>query len=202
MNWYEDGYRRCPCFWGSEPGSLVRELPTFLDLTGRRVLDLGAGEGKNAYFCGAHGAEVVAIELSDTAIRHGKRHFGESERVTWIRADALDYRFDAGAFDVIISYGLTHCLPSADAITDLVCRMQIGVPVGGFNVVCAFNARYHELDRAHPGLKPTLVAHAVYAEMYSTWRLHKCTDTDLRESHPSNGIWHTHSMTRLIAERQ
>ena len=44
---YDEGYSRCPCFWGKSPGSLVRRVISDMSSAqGRQVLDLGCGEGK------------------------------------------------------------------------------------------------------------------------------------------------------------
>ena len=54
---YDSGYRACPCFWGSDPGSLVSRLATIVpSFTGLQVLDAGCGEGKNAIFLAGKGA--------------------------------------------------------------------------------------------------------------------------------------------------
>src|SRR5690242_16399740 len=62
---YDDRYARCPCFWGREPGSLIRRLeahiPSFAGLT---VLDAGCGEGKNAAYLSERGAVVHAVDCS------------------------------------------------------------------------------------------------------------------------------------------
>ena len=71
---------------------------------------------------------------------------------------------------------------------------------GGFNVVCAFNARHQDLT-AHPGFAPVLLPHDEYTALYTHWQLLHSTDSDLSEVHPHNGIRHTHSMTRIIARK-
>ncbi len=49
---YDDGYRECPCFWGDEPGSLVRVLCDHIGpVRGFAVLDAGCGEGKGRRRC-------------------------------------------------------------------------------------------------------------------------------------------------------
>ena len=46
---YDEGYIASDCFWGEEPGSLIRQLGEVLtDFAGLSVLDAGCGEGKNA----------------------------------------------------------------------------------------------------------------------------------------------------------
>jgi hypothetical protein len=67
---YDDGYRRCPCFWGKTPGKLVSALADIVpSFHGLRILDAGCGEGKNAVFFAQRGAFVRAIDVSALAAR-------------------------------------------------------------------------------------------------------------------------------------
>ena len=63
---YQEEYENSTCFWGKEPAKYVKLLAETLshNLQGMRVLDLGAGEGKNAVYLAHLGAEVVAIDLN------------------------------------------------------------------------------------------------------------------------------------------
>jgi 2-polyprenyl-3-methyl-5-hydroxy-6-metoxy-1,4-benzoquinol methylase len=76
---YEDGYSRCPCFWGRSAGSLVqRFLSDYSFARGLRVLDLGSGEGKNAFAFASAGAVVVAVDCSALGLANGQREFAGS----------------------------------------------------------------------------------------------------------------------------
>jgi ubiquinone/menaquinone biosynthesis C-methylase UbiE len=167
---------------------------------GLNVLDAGCGEGKNAMFLARRGANVLGVDVSATAIDNGKRSFFDSDRVTWKVADILDLSFHDRTLDVVLAYGLFHCLPCRDDIQHVVNALQQATKKGGFHVICCFNSRYQELG-AHPGFKPTLLPHQAIADYYEHWELVHSTDTDLVESHPNNQIQHRHSMTRVIARR-
>jgi ubiquinone/menaquinone biosynthesis C-methylase UbiE len=198
---YEDGYRHCSCFWGTEPGSLIKKLAesigTFDNLN---VLDVGCGEGKNAAYLASHGATVLAVDISETAINNGRRHFPVFESVTWKVADVLDLSFPANTFDIVVAYGILHCLSSADEVATVVSRLQQATKSGGFHVICCFNSRHQDL-RAHPGFNPILLSHQDVTSYYKDWHLLHSSDSDLVETHPHNRIEHCHSMTRLIARR-
>jgi tellurite methyltransferase len=192
---YEEGYEGSSCLWGGEPGNLVRQLLEHTSVAGREVLDLGAGEGKNAYFLADRGAEVTAVELSAPAIENGQRRFGESASVKWVRSDVADFPLEPKAAEIIVCYGLLHCL---DDISSEVRRFQGGTKPGGWHVICAFNDRFQDLS-AHPGFRPTLLPHVAYLALYAGWEIVAASDLDLTETHPHNGITHTHSMTRILA---
>lgn len=195
---YDDGYRECPCFWGSAPGSLVAEVLQHSEVRGKRVLDLGCGEGKNAAALARAGASVIAVDCSQLAIRNGKAAF-PSLPVEWVVGDAVNVRFDSKAHDLVIMYGLPHCLPTPVAIRNLISVAIKATRVGGTNILVAFNDGSHELQRAHPGFCPTLIPHAEYLKMYATHEVVMASNSMLHETHPHNGVPHHHSLTRLVA---
>lgn len=199
---YDDGYAACPCFWGREPGSLIGALRTLVpSLAGASVLDAGCGEGKNAAFFARHGANVRALDYSALALQNAALAWKGLQGIQWEQADLRLVETPANAYDVVVAYGLFHCYESADEIERGVLALQEATKPSGFHVVCAFNDRYQELTHAHPGFTPTLLSHLQYAGFYAGWKVHICSDTDLREVHPHNGIEHTHSMTRIVAQK-
>jgi len=199
---YDDGYRNCPCFWGTEPGSLVRRLPEFVDsFDGLHVLDAGCGEGKNAAALAQRGALVDAFDVSQYAVENGRRQWPELESIRWRVADARNEDLPAAHYDLVIAYGFTHCLADEAEIVDLVSKLQAAAKASALHVLVAFNDRRQELEAAHPGFHPTLLSHARYLDLYDGWEILVESDTDLTETHPHNQIEHTHSMTRLIARK-
>jgi SAM-dependent methyltransferase len=195
---YDEGYRACPCFWGRQPGSLVRELVQVTNVSGKKILDLGSGEGKNAAFLARLGAEVEAWESSRYALRNSRTAWPNST-VRWREKDALTLDKDSRFFEVIIAYGLLHCMKEID-IHRIIEAMQKRTAAGGYNIVVAFNNRSQDIALAHPGFSPTLLPHDVYLESYTRWKTILASDEDLHEVHPHNGIPHTHSMTRLLLQ--
>ena len=199
---YDEGYESCACFWGREPGRLMIRLYEHLrTFAGLRVLDVGCGEGKNAAFLAGYGAEVTAIDVSPAAIRNAKLAWPELDGVVWEVANVGAVELVREDFDVVILYGLLHCLDSLDEVRAMIEKLARATRVGGYHVVCAFNDRRQELH-AHPGFSPTLLKHETYLNLYRGWQHLLATDTDLHETHPHNNIPHTHSMTRIIAQKE
>lgn len=197
---YDASYRECPCFWGTEPGAIVRLLPTYADLTGARVLDLGCGEGKNAVFLAQLGCDVEAWDISDNALSNAKRAWPTAP-VLWRCKDALSVSAESRQFDIVVAYGLFHCL-SRSAIATTVLHIQRITEANGFNIVVCFNNRRQvNIQVAHPSFAPTCLAHNYYQFAYRDWRVLHDTDADLAERHPTNHIAHTHSMTRILAQK-
>jgi 2-polyprenyl-3-methyl-5-hydroxy-6-metoxy-1,4-benzoquinol methylase len=172
------------------------------NMQGMRVLDLGCGEGKNAEYLAARGAKVVAVDLSDAALANARAAYPSSS-VAYYLDDirTTQHLLRGGPYDIVIMYGVLHCMASLEEAADLVRRVKSRTSPGGYNVVCAFNARHQDLS-AHPGFSPLLLQHEVYLQLYQDWELHEVSDRDLFETHPHNGIPHTHSMTRFLSQKR
>jgi SAM-dependent methyltransferase len=198
---YDEGYRACPCFWGTEPGSLVVELERCIkDFRGLSVLDAGSGEGKNAGYLAGLGANVIAFDVSEVAVRRAKALWEHSSRVRWAVADVRAVVLAPASFDVVLAYGLFHCLENVEEIVDTIKKVKAATKAGGYNMICAFNDRFQDLS-AHPGFQPVLLSHEAYRAAYRDWDLLVDSDTDLTEVHPHNAILHTHALTRILARR-
>lgn len=198
---YDEGYSAVPCFWGEDPGSLVKQFLEGHSVEGGVILDLGCGEGKNANAFVTAGATAIAVDCSLDAITNGKSVFGD-DTIDWRIEDATSFTASQsdGIYDVVVAYGLLHCMKSeaeADALINDVKRLT---KHGGAVILVAFNDRSQDLS-AHPGFEPLLLPHDWYAAKFSNWQTEILTDTDLHETHPHNGILHHHSLTRLIAKK-
>lgn len=198
---YDNGYRSCPCFWGQEPGRLVKLLTEMVpSFQGQRVLDAGCGEGKNAMFFARTGAEVDALEISALAIKNARTLWGEPSDVNWIHQDIREFVPDKAAYNVVVAYGLFHCFRSFEEVASTVHSLQEATDSPGYHIVCAFNDRHQDLS-AHPDFSPLLLKHEQYLDLYTGWQIVYASDEDLPETHPHNCIPHLHSMTRIIAGR-
>jgi len=194
---YDQGYRAIMGFWGTAPASLVARFLSVHDVHGLRVLDVGAGEGKNAAAFALMGAQVDAIECSSAAIENGLQLFPDA-RINWIQTDAMEHPYPRRFYDVVVCYGLLHCLPSEIAAQRLVVALQESLKEGGTMFVVAFNNGSHDLS-AHPGFEPLLLSHDWFIRQFEDWRMESITDSILFETHPHNQIPHHHSLTRLSA---
>jgi 2-polyprenyl-3-methyl-5-hydroxy-6-metoxy-1,4-benzoquinol methylase len=197
---YDPGYRACACFWGLQPASLVRAfLVSHPDLHGVNVLDAGCGEGKNAAALAQAGASVDAIDISPLALEHAQASWPALATVRWRLADITSPSVALGQYDLVVAYGLLHCLPSASAIHQTVRNLQAHTATNGQHIICAFNDRSQDL-RAHPTFSPTLLNHKDYLAFYADWAILTATDSDLHERHPDNEIPHHHSLTRILVQ--
>lgn len=101
--------------WQRYPGSLEEDERIFLeecqltaaDFKGKRVLDAGCGMGRYALVALSLGAEVVALDLSESLLRLSK----EARRgpgLHLVQADLLNPPLREGLFDIVYSHGVLH----------------------------------------------------------------------------------------------
>lgn len=100
-------YGRDEYYWGREPGTLAELAIEYLpeDPTGQRLVDVGAGEGKDAVFFAEQGFDVTAVDVSPAGLEKAERLADErGVEVRTVRADANEYAFPEPV-DVVFSSG-------------------------------------------------------------------------------------------------
>lgn len=99
---------------------------------GQRVLDVGCGQGRHAYEAYRRGAEVVALDRSDTdtsdtsAMLGAMRLAGESPpgaRGVAVCADALSLPFPDESFDVVVAAEVLEHVPADGAAATELARV-------------------------------------------------------------------------------
>ena len=83
-------------------------------LAGKKVLELGAGNGLNALIMACLGAQVVALDISNESekiINRAAQEMGLSQQVEALSGDFRDLPFDSSSFDFVVGKALLHHLP-------------------------------------------------------------------------------------------
>jgi 2-polyprenyl-3-methyl-5-hydroxy-6-metoxy-1,4-benzoquinol methylase len=109
--WFEEADRRF--IFGSrlfahniEPFDKI--IP-FSDLRGKRVLEIGCGMGLHSELMARAGAEVVAIDISETSVAASKLRFESKQLDIEVHnSDAVQLDFPAESFDFVWSWGVIH----------------------------------------------------------------------------------------------
>jgi SAM-dependent methyltransferase len=100
-------------FWASSPemadvyandDRLVAFLLSRLEVTGRRVLEVGAGTGRDSLALAGHGADVVTVDYSDESLRLTCGVAGDTLDI--VCGDALSLPFADSSFDIVFHQGL------------------------------------------------------------------------------------------------
>jgi len=76
----------------------------------KRVLDLGCGAGRHSILFGKAGFQVVALDISETALRilEGRLKTASIDNVTLVRHDMLELPFVDDYFDGVICTNVLH----------------------------------------------------------------------------------------------
>ena len=91
----------------STGGRLAREIQGDGPVRGRRLLEVGAGSGRDTLALAREGAAAVVVDYSPMSLELVQRQANEQgARVALVRADALAMPFRDGAFDVVFHQGL------------------------------------------------------------------------------------------------
>ena len=95
----------------SPPLPAVMEFCEYMKEKGmRRILDLGAGSGRHTLPLAVQGFQVVALDVSDTALRalDGRTRKAGLSNVTLVRHDMADLPFPDGYFDGLVCANVMH----------------------------------------------------------------------------------------------
>ncbi len=88
-------------------GEVLRET---LDLTGKKVIDIGCGDGALTRMMAKQGARVVGLEPSDTQLTKA-RSVPAINGAEYLQGSALDLPFEAGYFHIAIFFNSLHHIP-------------------------------------------------------------------------------------------
>ena len=93
-----------------------RHIPAFASFAqagGKRVLEIGCGNGADGVMFASHGAHYVGVDLTPEAIDATKRHFaaeGLDGQFQLENGERLSFADDS--FDIVYSYGVLHHTPA------------------------------------------------------------------------------------------
>jgi SAM-dependent methyltransferase len=135
---WDDRYSSADRLWSGNPNpALVDEVA---GLTPGRALEAGCGEGADSLWLARQGWTVTGTDVSEVALERAAAHTPPelAARVTWRRADVLDWLPEAGAYDLVVTAFL-H-LPSATRRPVFAGLAQAVAP-GGSLVVIAHHPR-------------------------------------------------------------
>lgn len=199
---YDLEYSNCSCFWGNEPGKFVKYIPAYLE--SGNVLDLGAGEGKNSIYLAEKGYKVVSVEISEFAINNFKKelykHTEETqEKIEIIRANVIEYE-NPSEFEIVIAYGLLHCLYNLSYIDLLIEKIKKWVMHNGYVIIVSFNDKI-KIPEVQEYLEPTLLPNNYLKKKFEEWDIINYEDDIITETHPTSKIEHQHSLSRILAKK-
>ena len=134
---FEERYRTTKDVFGSEPEQLLQTYHASIDRS-RAVLDVGAGQGRNALFLARNGFRVDAIEPAPAGVQ-ALRAAAEAERlpVRCFTCGFEDFSPQVDSYSAILLFGMIPVLPW-DSIASLVGFVECWLHPGGLVFVSGF----------------------------------------------------------------
>jgi ubiquinone/menaquinone biosynthesis C-methylase UbiE len=126
----------------SNEDRILRELSRVCDLGGKRVLEVGAGTGRDSFRLIEHGAEVVQLDYSVNSLQILKNLSEELHvETTIVGGDTFQLPFRDATFDVVFHQGLLEHFrrPQAEALL----KENIRVLKPGGYLLVDVPQRYH-----------------------------------------------------------
>ena len=115
-----------------EQGELI---PMLGDISGKKILDVGAGTGRLAVYLQNRGAKVTALDVSEKMLEIIKR---KSKKVITMVGDAENLPFEKNSFDIVVAAFLIVHLKDPKTFFDEVYRV---LKDGGIFIVTNINQK-------------------------------------------------------------
>lgn len=117
----------------------IREVIPFEMGRGKKVLEIGCGNGADGIVFAQHGAQYTGVDLTETAIVAARRHFEMlSLEGAFQIENAEKLTFEGESFDIVYSFGVIHHTP---APLDAISEVHRVLRPGGLAIVMLYHKR-------------------------------------------------------------
>jgi cyclopropane fatty-acyl-phospholipid synthase-like methyltransferase len=169
--------------------------------TGRRLLDLGCGEGRHSLLAARLGFVPTGVDYEPRAISRARKFADEAglgDAVTWLVADVLRLPFRPGSFDVVIDYGCLHHQKKSNWPDYLAAVTTALTPEGHF-LLSVFSTAFRTYG---PQERAWHLAHGAYRRFFTAGELRRLFDPAFEflsleeEREERRGFWHARMQRR------
>lgn len=193
---WENGYDNLESETFGKPSDEVYDIARKLK-RGSRILDVGAGEGRNAIYLSEQGFNVDAFDISEKGIN--KLNYLASKKGIYINSficDVSNFIF-CWQYDLIIAHGILQFIDRSIR-NEFIEQMKNFTKVGGYNVVSVFT----DTTEIPEDLKDLMIGVFKDGEIknfYTKWNV-DYKSYSFNDEH-ENGIKHLHSANKIIAQK-
>ncbi len=171
---YEQIYREDPTAFGREPHRVILELEKRLSPEST-ILDLGAGQGRNALYLARRGYRVTAIELTETGCQQMQTTAKEQglSLDAFIQGDISDASVlsQFGIYDAIICVGVIPFL-NQRAVERVLAAMQEKTNARGHIAISGFMELDIEKRKIHLAMERYRFSPGELRERFADWEIH------------------------------
>ncbi|MAT39834.1 MAG: methyltransferase type 11 [Ectothiorhodospiraceae bacterium] len=120
----------------------IREnLSQVMDISGKKILEVGAGTGRDSFYMAKDGATLVCLDYSMNSLKIMRKALPDPNVVSVVGGDAFKLPFPDGSFDVVFHQGLLEHFRHAEA--DALLRENIRILRKGGLIVVDVPQRWH-----------------------------------------------------------
>jgi len=200
---WEQGYRdMAVSTMGGPNHDIVEILPALPP--GARVLDLGAGEGRNAFFLAGHGCRVHAVDISEAGMRKLATLAERAGLPLTTEVGDIATHPVGGEWDVVMAHGVIDYLDNASWHA-LVERIQAHTKPGGFNAYTCmlFTEEYPAPTEFRRACFKHSVAQYELVGCYTAagWEVIRHDRYVKWDQHPPNIPIHVHPVDKVVARK-
>lgn len=147
----------------TKQSSIVADLAKIL-LAGSSILDLGAGQGRNAFYLANKGFDVTALELKDSEVAVLQEKNSKARKKVKITQKDIHKFVPETKYDAVICNTVLHFFTPRD--TELaINKMKRSTKDGGYNLITVYT------DKNPPKTRPHLFKHNELLEYYKDWKI-------------------------------
>jgi 2-polyprenyl-3-methyl-5-hydroxy-6-metoxy-1,4-benzoquinol methylase len=197
---YDRLYKSVPenILWGSEPSHLVKKL--VLEKNRGKVLDVGCGDGVNAFFLESVGFSVEGFDVSKLALNGLANRFARADsqlQGKYSQADITHVLVQENKYDVVVSCGLYQCL-NRTIRKDVHNRIFSGLNRNGVVLFSCLTDNI-PVKKNHLTDGIDLVSIAEVKELFSTMFVEYFKEGVIQDSHAPLVGEHEHSIVWVVA---
>ena len=181
-----------------EPNATLKEFEHLLSKQSK-IIDVGCGEGQNAFYLAKHGyCNVDAFDLSEYGIEKlRQRCRKENILLNAFTADLTTYQFEQ-TYDMVMSFGTLHFVQKADWKA-FINRAKAHTNPGGIHIMHIFT----DTVPASKDIAPFAIGLAKDAEikeLYNDWEILQFKSYIFEDEHP--GVpKHLHASNKIVARK-
>lgn len=142
---------------------------------GRRVLDAACGEGYGSALLADVAADVVGVDIDARTVAHARERYASRPRLRFECADATRLPFEAGAFDLVVSFETLEHLAAQEELLAGFARVLAGDGVfvvsspdkRTYSDATGFRNEFHVRELYRDELLTLLHAHFPHIRLYA-----------------------------------
>ncbi len=102
---------------------IIKELQKFIDVRNKKILETGAGTGRDGIKLSRMGADVWLLDYSEMSLKLARQYLNNMGEVKFVMADALQTPFKDESFDIVFHQGLLEHFKDPGKLIKENCRI-------------------------------------------------------------------------------